>query len=375
MGLIAERDSGTAGYEAVEVPPRPAREDAAAAHALSVLRRTSARPSRRAVLYLHCADDAFVPDDLADWYTERGFHFYVADLRPREDGDRHDRHDGGKRLSGKALRACFEAIDSACAYLREAEGIDALIVSAHAAGAVAAALWCDTRRADRPADALVLTSPAFGRRDPGALDITCPVLVISPPGGTAGEPGREGKARKRGHRGGGSVQLGAHVTWLRLADGLGPEPARPAAAAASAADRMAGDLMAADRMAPDSAGSGTAGAPGSSGISAGSGAAGGAGGSGLAARGGASGTVTDIAAAGRSGSGTRLAAGGRIGASVRPVTPGRISVYPGTAGRIGIRPEARPGEPRPADDRQRFFDEMGRWLGTYMYGQVRDQLL
>ncbi len=31
-----------------------------------------------------------------------------------------------------------------------------------------------------------------------------------------------------------------------------------------------------------------------------------------------------------------------------------------------------PGE---AADRRQFFDEMGRWLGAYMYGGVRDQLL
>jgi hypothetical protein len=27
------------------------------------------------------------------------------------------------------------------------------------------------------------------------------------------------------------------------------------------------------------------------------------------------------------------------------------------------------------DDRRNFFDELGRWLGAYMYGKVRDQLL
>jgi len=29
----------------------------------------------------------------------------------------------------------------------------------------------------------------------------------------------------------------------------------------------------------------------------------------------------------------------------------------------------------PVPERRRLFDEMGRWLGAYMYGQVRDQLL
>ncbi len=31
--------------------------------------------------------------------------------------------------------------------------------------------------------------------------------------------------------------------------------------------------------------------------------------------------------------------------------------------------------PDAAADRRRFFDEVGRWLGAYMYGSVRDQLL
>jgi hypothetical protein len=35
------------------------------------------------------------------------------------------------------------------------------------------------------------------------------------------------------------------------------------------------------------------------------------------------------------------------------------------------------GRAGPADaaGRQLFFDELGRWLGAYMYGSVRDQLL
>jgi len=35
-----------------------------------------------------------------------------------------------------------------------------------------------------------------------------------------------------------------------------------------------------------------------------------------------------------------------------------------------VRPDALP-----TPQRRRLFDEMGRWLGAYMYGQVRDQLL
>lgn len=262
MGLIAEHDGAADGYEPVQLPPDPVMGEGQSA---AVFRRRCARPSRRAVLYLHCQRDALVPADLASWYTERGFHFYVADLRPQ---DLPDKPAGGRR-DRRRLTACFARLDSACAYLREADGIDALIVTAHGAGALAAALWCDARRAAEPADALVLSAPAFGRQLRRGLDITCPVLVISAPGESAQAPPdtRHVKAARRAQaaartaasgprRGNGRdpVWLGPHVTWLRLDCGLD-------------------------------------------------------------------------------------------------------------------------GGPADGEDRRRFFDEMGRWLGAYMYGQVRDQLL
>jgi Serine aminopeptidase, S33 len=251
MSLIAEHDGAADGYEAVQLPPDPVITSGLSA---AMLCRRSARPSRRAVLYLHCGRDTFVPQDLASWYTERGFHFYVADLRT---GGQRDRPAGGKRKGKvKGLKACFAGLDSACRYLRKADGIDAVIVGAHGTGALAAALWCHERRESAPSDALVLSSPAFGRRLRRGLDIACPVLVISASGEPDSQGGAAGRAGKgpRDMAGTGAVRLGPHVTWLRIGDGLGSEVSS-------------------------------------------------------------------------------------------------------------------------ADDRRRFFDEMGRWLGAYMYGRVRDQLL
>jgi alpha-beta hydrolase superfamily lysophospholipase len=251
MGLITEHDGAADGYEAVQLPPDPVITAGPA-----MLRRRSARPSRRAVLYLHCMSDSFVPEDLASWYTERGFHFYVADLRA---GGQQERPAGGRRKGqrkGSALRACFAGLDAACGYLRKADGIDAVIIGAHGTGALAAALWCHERRESAPADALVLSSPAFGRRLRRGLDIACPVLVISASGAPDDQGGTAVRAARgsRDKKGTDAVRLGPHVTWLRIDDG-------PAGAASS------------------------------------------------------------------------------------------------------------------IDDRRRFFDEMGRWLGAYMYGRVRDQLL
>jgi alpha-beta hydrolase superfamily lysophospholipase len=244
MGLITEHGGATDGYEAVELPSDSVR---AAELTGAFIRRLSARPTRRAVLYLHCAGDRFVQGDLVRWYTERGFHFYAADMRPPGGP-----HRPAKLPGGRVLQAYFAELDAACGYLRDVEGIDMLIVSAHAAGAVTAALWCDARKDDRPADALILSSPALGRHQRRPLAIACPVLVLVGPGEPGG--GRRNQPRVLSRRDRGTPPLGVHVTWLRL-------------------DGPTGD--------------------------------------------------------------------------------------------------AAPG---PAD-RRRFFDEMGRWLGAYMYGHVRDQLL
>ena len=115
-------------------------------------------------------------------------------------------------------------------HVREADGIETVVLCAHATGALIAALWCHARRASQPADALILASPSLGagrrwlapdggrggaapagrtppllavarRRVRRGLDISCPVLVLCPsadwdaPGGTGGLlalPGRRG---------------------------------------------------------------------------------------------------------------------------------------------------------------------------------------
>ena len=263
VGIITERASAADGYEPVPVPDQATPDKAAlpkaALHTVTdsggggvILRRRSAQPTRRSVLYLHCDRDTFVPEDLVSWYTERGFHFYVADLRPQDQLDRPVRQRG---QPGRG--ECFAGLDAACRHLRGAEGIDMIIVSAHSADALTAALWCDARRDAGLADALILSSPAFGRRLRRGLDIACPVLVMSPAGGPESPDGPAGRltTRLRRRTDAAAVRLGPHVTWLRLEEGLD-------------------------------------------------------------------------------------------------------------------RPPRGPG-----DDRRRFFDELGRWLGAYMYGQVRDQLL
>ena len=104
MGRVMEHGGATEGYEAV---PLALPEDAGpVGSGAAVLRRRSARPGRRAVVYVHCRGDSFVPEDLVSWYTDRGFHFYAADLRAvGADGARAPMRAGRPPTSPTASRA------------------------------------------------------------------------------------------------------------------------------------------------------------------------------------------------------------------------------------------------------------------------------
>lgn len=202
MGLMIERERAFEQYEAVALPP--AGDVVSGALGAAMFLRRSARPSRRAVLHLHDLTSSFAPADLARWYNERGFHFYVTDL------DLVDLGTATHLRRARTVRAWFATLDAACRHLREIDGIDAIILSADEEAAAAAALWCHARRAVGQVAALILSNPKFGRGMKGNLDIACPVLVISAANHQGiGHGGRIARAA-------GAVRLGQHVTWLHL---------------------------------------------------------------------------------------------------------------------------------------------------------------
>ena len=156
---------------------------AAAGLATAVVQRNSAQPTRRAVLCAQAPGDPVAPADLASWFTERAFHFYVAGCELPATAaltGRRARHD---------LVPAFADLDAACRRLREADGMASVIVTAHGRAAVAAALWSDSRqqvgdgqpggsaradgraaageRSDQSgADALILSAPAWPTGQP-----------------------------------------------------------------------------------------------------------------------------------------------------------------------------------------------------------------
>ena len=264
MGLTTEHDGPgrpgrpVAGYETVPLLVAGTMGGAGRGGA-AVLRRRTARPSTRAVVYVHCLGDPFVPADLVGWYTDRGFHFYAADLRAVGGGP------GAPERSGPAgeLSAYFACLDAAITHLRATDAIDTVVISAHAAGALFAALWCHARRGSQPMDALILAGPELGagRRWPGRT-------AAGRENGAAGRPRRCWRGRSAGCGAGwrsparswscarrpaatrraaallplgvlgavgalgtlagrrATIRLGEHVTWLTLDGGLpGQDPA------------------------------------------------------------------------------------------------------------------------------------------------------
>ncbi|HXW86813.1 MAG TPA: hypothetical protein VEJ42_01000 [Streptosporangiaceae bacterium] len=192
----------------------------------------SAQPSRRAVVHLQAAGDPVVPADLAAWFTERSCHFYLFGIRVPAPSPLPWRR-------ARTTERAFAELDAVTAHLRDADGIEHLIVSAQGRAAGVAARWCDRRTGDRgrdeflaarppAADALILYEPAWPAGARLRLDIGCPVLVVS---GTA--PRSPYRLRRQGER----VHLGGHVTRLRLPETGLASPAGLARTAGGPASR------------------------------------------------------------------------------------------------------------------------------------------
>jgi hypothetical protein len=184
-----------------------------------MVRLDSAQATRRAVLYVQELGDPPVPADLASWFTERGFQFYIAGVRLPLGAL-------SARNAERDLRGVFADLDAAAACLRGPDGMVSVVVTARGRGAFAAALWSASRAATdaRHADALVLSAPVWPAHVILQLDIACPVLIVEGEidGGAGSQrtrPQRPGRLRPgKPSRNSAPSTLGRHVTWIALAD-------------------------------------------------------------------------------------------------------------------------------------------------------------
>ncbi|GGK38410.1 alpha/beta hydrolase [Pilimelia terevasa] len=131
----------------------------------TLVRRRAARPTTRAVLYVHGFVDYFFQTHLADYYADRGWDFYALDLRKY----------GRSLLPHQTPNFCRSLteyrpeLDAAARLIRDDDGHDRLLLLGHSTGGLIGALWAHARRAERIVDGLVLNSPFFDFQAPWLL--------------------------------------------------------------------------------------------------------------------------------------------------------------------------------------------------------------
>ncbi|HZJ04536.1 MAG TPA: alpha/beta hydrolase [Nocardioidaceae bacterium] len=107
----------------------------------TLVSRSANQPTTRAVLHLHGYADYFFQTMAADFWVSRGYDFYALDLRKYGRSIRP--HQTPNFVTD--LRLYFEEIDQAMLRVRERDGHDHVVMTAHSTGGLIAPLWADDR--------------------------------------------------------------------------------------------------------------------------------------------------------------------------------------------------------------------------------------
>jgi alpha-beta hydrolase superfamily lysophospholipase len=134
--------------ETIDLP-----DDEEGAVVATLVSRRADRPTTRAVLHLHGFADYFFQVPAADYWVSRGYDFYALDLRKygRSIRDHQTPH------FVTDLRDYFEEIDEAMARVRERDGHDHVVLTAHSTGGLIGPLWAHERQPGLAG--MVLNSP------------------------------------------------------------------------------------------------------------------------------------------------------------------------------------------------------------------------
>ena len=123
--------------ETIPLPPDDEGEVVA-----TLVRRTAAGPTTKAVLHLHGFADYFFQTGYAEWWAERGYDFYALDLRKY--GRSLLPHQTPNYITD--LRDYYPEIDEAWQRVTERDGHTDVVISAHSTGGLVVGLWADDRR-------------------------------------------------------------------------------------------------------------------------------------------------------------------------------------------------------------------------------------
>ena len=107
----------------------------------TLVRRPSARPTRRAVLHVHGFADYFFQVGFAEWWTQRGYDFYALDLRKY--GRSLLPHQTANYVTD--LADYLPDLEEAWVRVVDRDGHDEVVITAHSTGGLTAPLWVDAK--------------------------------------------------------------------------------------------------------------------------------------------------------------------------------------------------------------------------------------
>ncbi len=131
----------------------------------TLVSRRAARPTNKAVLYLHGYNDYFFQTHLADFFIDRGLDFYALDLRKY--GRSLQPHQTANFV--RHLSEYFPEIDEAARIIRAENTHDTLLLFGHSTGGLIGSLWAHARSHRGVVDGLILNSPFFDLNVPWVM--------------------------------------------------------------------------------------------------------------------------------------------------------------------------------------------------------------
>jgi alpha-beta hydrolase superfamily lysophospholipase len=135
--------------ETILLPP-----DAEGDVVATLVSRTGASATERAVLHVHGFADYFFQSEYGEWWLERDHDMYAMDLRKY--GRSLRPHQTPTYVAD--LEEYFAELDEAWQRITERDGHTRVILSGHSTGGLVVALWANVRRPDELAG-IVLNSP------------------------------------------------------------------------------------------------------------------------------------------------------------------------------------------------------------------------
>jgi alpha-beta hydrolase superfamily lysophospholipase len=139
----------------------------------TIVRKTPAEKSDKAVLYVHGFNDYFFQEEMAERYIKEGFNFYAVDLRKcGRSWLSHQKFNNVRDLS-----EYYADIDTALAIIR-AEGSAKVLLSGHSLGGLAVSLYANEQLGKEKFDAVLLNSPFFDVSVKSALKKTAMPYIL-----------------------------------------------------------------------------------------------------------------------------------------------------------------------------------------------------